>query len=208
MLNDSSYGPSVHLSWREVAVDDPECQAVLSVRLKASKTDPFRKGITLYMGKVSSDLCPVAAILSYLLCRGSSAGPLFWFKDGRPSTRQRFMTAVRDALREAGMDAEKYTGHSFRIDAATTAASKGLEDYHSNIGPLEELGISGVHPHPKTTAGKLLSSAVLMLPAPTNGCIVAGHYSYSVCTLLVPPFVCHYVFLLHCISFEILSVLR
>ena len=132
MLNDSSYGPSVHLSWREVAVDDPECQAVLSVRLKASKTDPFRKGIK----------------------------------------------------------------------------GKGLEDYHSNIGPLEELGISGVHPHPKTTAGKLLSSAVLMLPAPTNGCIVAGHYSYSVCTLLVPPFVCHYVFLLHCISFEILSVLR
>ena len=126
--SDSAFDPSVHLSWGDLAVDAPGNPTVLSVRLKASKTDPFRKGITLYIGRVSSDLCPVSAVLAYLLSRGKSDGPLFRFKDGRPLTRQRFVAAVRDALRKAGVDAESYAGHSFRIGAATTAAARGLED--------------------------------------------------------------------------------
>ena len=36
--------------------------------------------------------------------------------------------AVREALKTAGVDASKYSGHSFRICAATTAASRGIED--------------------------------------------------------------------------------
>jgi len=39
----------------------------MSVRPKA---DPFRKGFTLFIGKVSSDLCPVSAMLAYLLVLG------------------------------------------------------------------------------------------------------------------------------------------
>ena len=38
------------------------------------------------------------------------------------------MTAVRDALRRAGVNAGCYAWHSFRIGAATTAAARGLED--------------------------------------------------------------------------------
>ena len=38
------------------------------------------------------------------------------------------MTAVRDALRRAGVNAECYAGHSFRIGATTTAAARRLED--------------------------------------------------------------------------------
>ena len=128
MPSDSAFDPSVHLSWGDLAVDAPGNPTVLSVRLKASKTDPFQKGITLYIGRVSSDLCPVSAVLAYLLSRGKSDGPLFRFKDGRPLTRQQFVAAVQDALRKAGVDAESYAGHSFRIGAATTAAARGLED--------------------------------------------------------------------------------
>lgn len=126
--SDSAYDPSTHLSWGDLAVDAPENPTVLSVLLKASKTDPFRKGITLYIGQVPSDLCPVSAMLAYLLLRGRRNGPLFVFGDGRPLTRQRFVSAVRDALRQAGVDAGRYAGHSFRIGAATTAAARGLED--------------------------------------------------------------------------------
>lgn len=126
--SETGFDASVHLAWGDVAVDDPSSPAVLSVKLKASKTDPFRQGVTLYIGKTSSDICPVSAMLAYLLVRGSIAGPLFMYRDGRPLTRQRFVTAVRQALESAGVQAARYAGHSFRIGAATTAASRGIED--------------------------------------------------------------------------------
>ncbi len=126
--DDSSFDPSVHLCWGDLAVDNPVDPATLSVTLKASKMDPFRKGITLYIGRVASDLSPVSAVLAHLTVRGKRPGPLFVFKDGKPLTRQRLVSAVREALEHAGVEADKYAGHSFRIGAATTAASRGLED--------------------------------------------------------------------------------
>ena len=36
--------------------------------------------------------------------------------------------AVREALQTASVDQSKYCGHSFRIDAATTTTSRGMED--------------------------------------------------------------------------------
>ena len=55
-------------------------------------------------------------------------GPLFKFADGRVLTRQRFVSAVREGLKKAGIHSSKYSGHSFRIGAATTAAARGIED--------------------------------------------------------------------------------
>ena len=126
--SDSKYDPSCHLSFGDIAVDNPKLPSVVRVTIKQSKTDPFRQGIDLFLGKTDSDLCPVAALLGYLFCRGRAAGPLFLFRDGRMLTRPRFVAAVRAALAEAGVDESKYGGHSFRIGAATTAAAKGFED--------------------------------------------------------------------------------
>ncbi len=125
---DTGYDHSTHLSWGDLAVDDPVSPGLLSVHLKASKTDPFRKGVTLFIGKVPSELCPVSAMLAYLLVRGKQSGPLFRFQDGKPLTRQRFVLAVQGALIKAGVQADRYASHSFRIGAATTAAARGLED--------------------------------------------------------------------------------
>ena len=38
------------------------------------------------------------------------------------------MRKVREALGPWGIDEKKYSGHSFRIGAATTAAAAGIED--------------------------------------------------------------------------------
>ena len=100
-----------------MAVDNlcaPTC-TVMRVSIKQSKTDPFLKGIHLFLGKTSTDLCPVTALLSYLVLRGHRAGPLFIFKDGWYLTRQRLVDALREALQKAGIDQLKYSGHSFRI---------------------------------------------------------------------------------------------
>ena len=35
---------------------------LVQVRIKASKTDPFRKGVVVYLGRTDNDLCPVGAV--------------------------------------------------------------------------------------------------------------------------------------------------
>ena len=50
------------------------------------------------------------------------------YSDGRALTRERFVDQVRKVLQEAGIDQSAYSGHSFRIGAATTAAAQGIQD--------------------------------------------------------------------------------
>ena len=126
--NNSAYNPSVHLSLSDIAVDNPERPAVLRLTIKQSKTDPFRKGVDLFLGKTDTDICPVRALLNYMILRGTARGPLFILEDGSLLTRHYFVSAVRGALQTAGVDQSKYCGHSFRIGVATTAAAKGMED--------------------------------------------------------------------------------
>ncbi len=122
------YDPGVHLNNGDVQVDDTASPKVLRVSVKQSKTDPFRKGIDIFMGKTYSDLCPVSAMLNYLVVRGRRKGPLFLLGDGTFLTRQRLVDEIRQALDKAGIDSKAYCGHSLRIGAATTAAANGMED--------------------------------------------------------------------------------
>ena len=96
----------------------------IRVCIKASKTDPFRKGVQIFLGH----LCPVAALLAYVAIRGKQPGPLFCFASGAYLTRDRFVQEVRKALSAVGLDQSKYAGHSFHIGPATTAAAVGIED--------------------------------------------------------------------------------
>ena len=125
---DSSFDPSVHLTAAYVSVDSHSSPSYLAVRIKALKIDPFRQGMTIYLGRTNYRICPVVAGLSYLVRRGWTPGPLFTFVDGWYLTRDRFIKAVRDAIAASGVDASKYAGHSFRIGAMTTAASSGIQD--------------------------------------------------------------------------------
>ena len=126
--SDSSFDPSVHLAQGDVRVDSVTRPQYLEVTIKASKTDPFRRGVSIYLGATSATLCPVAAILDYMVRRGQSPGPFFSFANGNSLTRDRFVSAVRSALQQAGVDPSRYAGHSFRIGAATTAAQRGIPD--------------------------------------------------------------------------------
>ena len=123
---ESAYDGSVHLNMNDVSVDDVANPTVAKVTIKASKTDQFRKGVDIYVGRTRNTLCPVEALLAYIARRGTAEGPLFKFEDGRFLTKDRFVKGVRDALSQAGVDASQYSGHSFRIGAATTAGRKGL----------------------------------------------------------------------------------
>ncbi len=126
--SESAFDPSSHLGFADVTVDDISAPQLVKLRLKASKTDPFRKGVEIVIGRTHNSLCPVAALLSYLAIRGNRPGFLFLFADGRPLTKSRFILKIREALSLVGIDSSQYAGHSFRIGAATTAAAQGIQD--------------------------------------------------------------------------------
>ena len=84
--------------------------------------------MTLSVRATRNDLYPVAAMLGYLVQRRSAPGPLFMFSDGRLLTRDRFVSALRTALTDGGIDPSLYAGHSFRVGAATTATLQGLQE--------------------------------------------------------------------------------
>lgn len=151
--SDKAYDQGAHLSFRDVVVDNPAHPQSLQVKIKASKTDPFRQGVAIYVGRTNQSLCPVAALLAYMVMRGNSPGPLFRFQNGRHLTRPRFVKEIRVALALAGIDPAPYSGHSFRIGAATTAAQKGVSD--STIKMLGRWKSSAYQLYIKTPREKL-----------------------------------------------------
>ena len=82
----------------------------------------------VYLGTTGADLCPVAAMLDYMVRRGNHLGPMFLFENHRALTRARLVTELREALQTAGYDPQKYAGHSYHIGAATTASLCGIQD--------------------------------------------------------------------------------
>ena len=126
--SEKTFDPLTHLCFSDVRVDSHSSPSYLQITIKASKTDPFRQGVTLFVGVSGGSLCPVSAVLNYMVARGSSPGPLFTWDDGRYLTRESFVARVRSALSTAGYRGTDYAGHSFRIGAATTASRCGVQD--------------------------------------------------------------------------------
>ena len=88
----------------------------------------MRLGIDIYLGRTYNDLCPVVAMLQYLVVRGFHNHPLFLLKNGTPLSRQGLVEKIKTALAQASVDPSHYSGNSFRISAATTAAACGVSD--------------------------------------------------------------------------------
>lgn len=104
------------------------------LHLKTSKTDPFRSGVNIYLFKNNTSVCPVKSLIRYLDVRRSrfsiacNSSPLFVMENGEALTRTFFINHVRSILEIIGLNPSNYNGHSFRIGAATSVASK-IEDH-------------------------------------------------------------------------------
>ena len=123
------YDPTVHLSLADIAMDNHVNPSVIRIRIKQSKTDPFRAGVDVFLGRSDSKICPVGAMVSYLARRGHHPGPLFIHQEsGIPLSRATLVAEIRLAVTDLGLDPANYSGHSLRIGAASTAAARGIED--------------------------------------------------------------------------------
>ena len=124
----SAFHPAKNLAWGDVAVDNHSSPTMIQFHLKTSKCDQFGTGADVVVGRTGSQLCPVSAILRYIEIRGDREGPFFLDTSSNPVTKQRFVTRIREVLTAIGLPQHQFAGHSFRIGAATTAATAGIED--------------------------------------------------------------------------------
>ena len=128
LTSPSQFNPRLHLSWGDMAIDDPLAPRMLKFHLRQSKTDPVGRGAYVVLGRTGCDLCPVAAVLGYTAARGSQQGPFFLTSAQRPLLKEQFVAEIRKLLVTLGLPDHQYAGHSFRIGAATSAALAGVED--------------------------------------------------------------------------------
>ena len=116
------------LAPKDVQVDSRMNPYYMTIQLKCSKTDPFCQGTTVVVGAMGNPLCPVTAMLAYLACRPAVPGPLFLFASGETLSRERLVQELKQAVGTTGLDTAGFSGHSFRIGAATSAAAAGIND--------------------------------------------------------------------------------
>ena len=82
--------------------------------------------VSLRIASQHPPICPVASLRSFIALRGSLPGPLFCFPDLRPLSKSFLTSNLASILALAGFDPQRYKCHSFRIGAATYAATQGL----------------------------------------------------------------------------------
>ena len=155
------------------------------------RTDPFGQGVSIFMGKTNTRLCPVSAILNYLVVRPPGDGQWLIHKDSSPLPRDWFVRMVNTTLKAAGIDSTSYSGHSFQIGAASAAASVGVPAYFIKM------------------LGRWESEAYLLCIRTTRECLASmSHLSspsppLTLCHILYVPWVtlvCMYVAPCSCLS--------
>ena len=125
------FNPEVNLSMGDVKFI--EGNSIVQFTLKASKTDPFRQGVTVHLCTTGHEICPVSALIYYLNAipqtNRFSNQPLFIDNNYRPLSRYMFTSFLRMVLQRLGLDSSCYLPHSFRAGASTTCSEVGIEDH-------------------------------------------------------------------------------
>ena len=96
--------------------------------IKVSKVDPFQQGQSIQLAATNQSLCPYRAIRNHLSnCRDTN-GPLFKFHDNTYLTRKSLTSILQELLPQSSNNS-RYTSHSFRVGAATTAAAVNTPEW-------------------------------------------------------------------------------
>ena len=116
------FDPLVHLCVSDVTIHNDANPPYVIVTIKCSKTDTFRKGLHVYLGCTEHIDCCAHCSLNVLVQGRSGNIPLFQFSNGKSLSKNVFVNNTKLALSMLGFDHTKYSGHSYRSGAATSAA--------------------------------------------------------------------------------------
>lgn len=126
------------LSFNDIVLASDETSVVIKFR-SFKHSNGKSESIVIY--KQSGDNCPISALTKFLKLRGNAPGPLYVYPGSfTPVNRNIFVRHLNACLSFCNLSPSLYKSHSFRIGAATTAASEGFSDaqirklgrWHSN----------------------------------------------------------------------------
>jgi integrase len=171
-----AFDPRFDLQRAAIAYGD---DGIMKITIPASKTDPFRSGVTVVIPSGPADVCPRVAIRTWLAVRtGGPSDPLFSLS-GRGFSRSMVSRHLRRALADSGYVSHLFSGHSFRRGAATWAASIGIPG--SEIKALGrwnsdcyKLYVDAGPIHAAAIGVDLLSAPISRSTLPTSGLPTAG----------------------------------
>ena len=128
--NLASFTSAIHLSVADIAVDTSISLSCLCVRIKASKTDPFRKGCfirTYWLWKPLIVCSSCNAGISFTSVSFAS-GPLFLLQNGQLLSRTILTGWLWQIMSTSGIPGN-LSSHSFHIGAATIVAQNGVPEH-------------------------------------------------------------------------------
>ena len=120
--NKIHFDTETHLTQQDVSIN--LTNKVTKIRIKSSKTDPFRIGMVVRIGPTQNALCPVSAMIKYVHTQHRRCGPFFQYQNGVGLTRQHIVMILRHSLQQRAINT-----HSLRIGGASALASINTPDY-------------------------------------------------------------------------------
>lgn len=125
----ATHNPSCHPCIGDIQAVSDSC---LAFHLKCSKTNHSGVSVPIFLFKLQSFLSPYEPLANYIQyrvsCGASSSDPLFITESRRTATRSWFIPLFKFILERSNICPDFFSGHSFRIGAATSAASRGIPD--------------------------------------------------------------------------------
>lgn len=134
--NTEKWNPAINVSRSAITfLPNFDDATHMQLTLPASKTDPFRKGISILVGAAPSRAsCPLTAIKAMFTSHPAPPdAPLFLTHTGKPLTRTFLIESIRSALRSGGFEERLYAGQSFRRGGASSAGAAGFSDYEIQL---------------------------------------------------------------------------
>lgn len=121
---------------RDLAVSDLSFHVnYYSLSLKHTKS---KGACTIVIARTDGPFCPFLAMFKFVLLRhklGFSPEPLFLTPEGFPMSSAWFLKHLKLLLAASNLPPSQFSGHSFRIGAATSAAAQGIP-----TSTLQQLG--------------------------------------------------------------------
>ena len=182
----------------DIAIDNPANPIIVKVSIKASKTDPFRKGVSIFLGR-NDYICPIAALLAYLAAQGHQGSAL--------------CSVLRQLLRGACESSPATSWHKpsplFRTQFQYWCRNNCSIMWpwrltNSNSWPVGEYHIHKIHSHFPGTASKYFSSFVKEV---ITYLYYDGVQLYNPCVQLYnprsscPTYVLNFILLIYILSF-------